>query len=264
MKLALKTIIVSIAVFVTLAGTAAAEGMPDILGIALGMPVREAYAKLQADLPKNKADVRMTNLPTIEKPIIASLLSEPQQAIGIGMEADYVKVYVTLPPTKQAVWRVERTRLFPDKGIAKAKLQAALRGKYGKETVAWHADGTPTTDDDKVMILVWLFDEHGRPRTLPSNMSISNCVGLGDPSLAETSVPSYTVRNWCHTSYIGVVAIFSTSKTPELYDQMTVTMFDLPSVLRAGDATVKWKKEIAEGAHKRDLEKGKQQDEPKL
>ena len=36
-----------------LIANAAAE-MPDILGIQLGMPVRDAYAKLQAQLPKNK------------------------------------------------------------------------------------------------------------------------------------------------------------------------------------------------------------------
>ena len=30
------------------------------------------------------------------------------------------------------------------------------------------------------------------------------------------------------------------------------------------DATLKWKKDIAKGQHKQDLEKAKQQDEPKL
>jgi hypothetical protein len=45
---------------------------------------------------------------------------------------------------------------------------------------------------------------------------------------------------------------------------MTVTMVDLPFALRAGDATVKWKNDIAEGAHKREIEKGKQQEKPRL
>lgn len=246
----------------TLASPAAAEGLPDILGIQLGMPVRDAYAKLQAGLPKNKLQVGTINLPTIEKPVIESFTSAPQETIGMGMEADIVKVYATLPPNKQAVWKVERTHYFPEKGIAKVTLLASLREKYGKETVAWIVTGTPTTDDSKVTALVWLFDEQGRPGALPSSMRIENCPT--GSNLAESSLPPYVVRNWCHTSFIAVMAQFSTSMTSELYDRMTVTMVNLPFGLRAGDATENWKKEIAEGAHKRDLEKGRQQEKPKL
>ena len=124
--------------------------MPDILGIQLGMPAREAHAKLQAELPKNKIQDVSTNLPTLEKPVIASFVSEPTQTIMIGMVSDRVTVDVTLPPNKQAVWEVEREHFFPGKGIAKATLLASLREKYGKETVAWIVTGTPTTDDSKV------------------------------------------------------------------------------------------------------------------
>jgi hypothetical protein len=243
---------------------ATAEAMPDILGIQLGMPVKEAYAKLQADLPKNKLQVGSTNLPTIDKPIIASISSAPQATIGMGMEADIVKVYVTLPPNKQAVWKVEREHFFPDKGIARASLLASLREKYGKETVAWIAAGVPTTDDSKVMWLVWTFDEQGRPSVPPSNTRLMDCTNYGDQNIVERSLPSSVVRNWCHTSYVGVSAAFSTSATPELYERMLVTTVDVPMMLRAADATAKWKNDIAEGAHKRDIEKGKQQEKPKL
>jgi hypothetical protein len=262
MRLSLRGFIGVVAVVVALAAGSAAAAMPDILGIALGMPVQEAYAKLQADLPKNKLQVGTTNFPTIEKPVIKSFSSNPQQGIMMGDEGDSVNVYVTLPPNKQAVWYVDRTRFFPDKGIAKATLLTSLREKYGKETVAWIVTGTPTTDDSKVTALVWLFDEQGRPGALPSSVRIDNC--SAGPNFAESSVPASTVRNWCHTSFIAVMAQFSISTTPELYDRMTVTMVNLPLGVRAGDATVNWKKEIAEGAHKRDIEKGKQQEKPKL
>jgi hypothetical protein len=262
MRLSLRGFIGVVAVVVVLVAGTAAAAMPDILRIALGMSVREAYAKLQADLPKNKLQVGTTNFPTIEKPVIASFSSVPQQAIMQGDEGDSVNVYVTLPPNKQAVWNVQRTHSFPDKGIAKATLLASLREKYGKETVAWIVTGTPTTDDSKVTALVWLFDEEGRPGALPSSMRIDDCAW--DSTLVQSSLPSYAVRNWCHTSFIAVMAQFSTSMTPELYSQMTATMVNLPFGLRAGDATVNWKKETAEGAHKRDLEKRKQQEKPKL
>ena len=108
---------------------ARAEGLPDILGIQLGMPVRDAHAKLQTALPKNKIQLQSTNLPTIEKPVIFSLSSAPTEAITMGMEADQVIVDVTLPPNKQAVWRVYRTHYFPGNGIPKTTLLASLREK---------------------------------------------------------------------------------------------------------------------------------------
>jgi hypothetical protein len=104
-------------------GTAEAE-MPDILGVQLGMPVRDAYAKLQAQLPKNKIQVESVNLPTIEKPVIASFGSAPVETVMMGMEADQVRVDATLPPNKQTVWRIERTHFSPNKGIPKATLLA--------------------------------------------------------------------------------------------------------------------------------------------
>ncbi|MEP6601709.1 MAG: hypothetical protein ABJB49_07830 [Nitrospirota bacterium] len=266
MKSALLTMIIGGLFSTVFVPVAPAAQLPDILGIQLGMPAREAYAKLQADLPKNKLQVEEIYLPTIEKPVIVSFASAPQQTIGMGMEADIVKVYATLPPNKQAVWKVERTHTFPDKGIAKATLLASLREKYGKETVAWIVAGTPTTDDSKVTSLVWTFDEQGRPSVPPSNIPnpLYNCLSVGDQNLVQGPPPSSIVRNWCHTSYVGVMASLSTSSTPGLYDQMMVTIVNVPFALRAGDATVKWKNDIAEGKHKQEIEKAKQQEKPKL
>ena len=52
-----KAVIGCVAILVSLTTPAGAEGLPDILGIQIGMPVREAYAKLQAELPKDKIEV---------------------------------------------------------------------------------------------------------------------------------------------------------------------------------------------------------------
>ena len=56
-------------------GPSAADGLLD----TLGMPVREAHVKLQAELPKNKIQIESINLPTIDKPVIASFLFAPQR-----------------------------------------------------------------------------------------------------------------------------------------------------------------------------------------
>src|SRR5262249_6627000 len=137
MHVPLGRVMASIIMGLALTANAAAEGMPDILGTQLGMPARDAYAKVQASLPKNNLQVKTKTFPTIEKPVLTSLVSVPQQAVGMGMEGDSLTVYVTLPPNKPAVWYAERSHLFPDKGIARTTLLNSMRKKYGKETVAW-------------------------------------------------------------------------------------------------------------------------------
>jgi len=261
---------------------AVAEGGPDILGIQLGMPARDAHAKLQAQLPKNRIQIMSDNMPTIEKPVIKSFSSTPPQQIMMGQEGDEVKVDVTLPPNKQTVWRVVRQHYFPNKGIPKATLLASLREKYGKETTSNLAQGKPATDDTKVESLLWLFDEEGRPAPLTSSsggkgpdyqssLIISGCangnwdIHLG---LIEVYADLYKGNNpqldWCYARYTAVFALLSQSDPPELYGQMKMSVMSYPMALRASEATSKWKKDIAAGKHQQDLEKAKQQEKPKL
>jgi hypothetical protein len=54
------------------------------------------------------------------------------------------------------------------------------------------------------------------------------------------------------------------SELPELYSRMMIGVVSVPFATRAGEATMKWKKDIAEGQHKQELEKAKQQEKPKL
>src|SRR5689334_3382299 len=117
MKMISRAFLGCIAIVTALAGHAAAEGLPDILGIQLGMPAREAHAKLQAQLPKNEIQITSTNLPTIDKPVIASFTSATKQNVFPGMESDRVTVDVTLPPNRQVVWRASRGHSFPGNGI---------------------------------------------------------------------------------------------------------------------------------------------------
>src|SRR5438067_8828694 len=150
MKLSLRGFIGVFAVLVVLsAGTAVAE-MPDILGVQLGMPARDAHAKLQAQIPKNKIQVMSDTLPTIDKPVIKSFSSAPAGQIMMGSEGDQVTVDVTLPPNKQAVWRVVRQHYFANKGIPKTTLLASLREKYGKETRTNFSEKQPATDDSQI------------------------------------------------------------------------------------------------------------------
>ena len=275
MNKVLKSVVASIALIFVLTSQAAAEGLPDILGIQIGMPVRDAHAKLQAALPKYKIQVQSVTLPTIEKPVI-STFSSMQENPAMGVEADQVQVYVTVPPNKQAVWQVARRHFFPNNGISKTTLLASLREKYGKESRATDSQHKTTTDDKQILALLWLMDEQGRPAMLPPLHNgvvdpITSCWKgtfggtnfLGDVSLHQ----SYASKDyeWCLSAYTAVdVTLIEHAAMPELCDQMTVGMISLPFGARAGEATWKWKQDIAEGKYKQEIEKAKQQDKPKL
>lgn len=254
---------------VALLNSNVAAEMPDVLGIQLGMPVRDAHAKLQAALPKNKIQVMSDTLPTIDKPVIKSFSSTPEQQIMMGMEGDQVTVDATLPPNKQSVWRVTRQHFFPNKGIPKTTLLASLREKYGKETLTNYSDNQPATDDSRIRNLLWLFDEQGRPAPLPSKAQLMSCIGQGgELGMIEVYANLYKGKNpqndWCYVHYTTVLALVTETDPPELYSQMRVEAVSLPLALRAAEATSKWKKDIAEGQHKQDIEKAKQQEKPKL
>jgi len=275
MSKVLKSVIVAIAMVIVVTSHAAAAGLPDVLGISLGMPVREAHAKLQGQFPKNNLQVMSTNLPTIEKPVIASFQSLPKQALAMGDEGDHVTVDVTLPPNKQAVWRVSRQHSFPDKGIPKKTLLASLREKYGKESRAIASNGKEaTTDESQIVGLLWLMDEQGRPVTRPPLVGmtdpLSSCQASAEGNgamLVESPTPTTFASadyKWCLSNYTAVNAVLMAQYMPELYSNMMISVISLPYARRAGEATMKWKQDIAEGKHKQELEKAKQQEKPKL
>jgi hypothetical protein len=256
---------------VALLTTNVAAEMPDVLGIQLGMPALDAHAKLQAQLPKSKIQVMSDTLPTIDKPVIKSFSSASAEQIMMGMEGDQVTVDVTLPPNKQAVWRVIRQHYFANKGIPKPTLLASLREKYGKETLTDVTRGKPATDDSQIHQLLWLFDEQGRPTPLPSKSTLNSCMGLEDAAelgMIEVYANLYKGKtpetDWCYSSYNAVVVGVVESDPPELYSQMRVVAVSMSLALRAAEATSKWKKDIAEGQHKQDIEKATQQEKPKL
>jgi hypothetical protein len=277
MKDQLASVISGMAIVVGLAGQSVAEGLPDVLGIQLGMPAREAHAKLQAQIPKNQIQVTSTNLPTIDKPVIASFQSLPKQALAMGDEGDHVTVDVTLPPNKQAVWRVYREHFFPDKGIPKKTLLASLREKYGKESRAIASNGKEaTTDESNIVQLLWLMDEQGRPVTRPPLVGmtdpLSSCQGYAEgggfgQGLVESPPPTTFASadyKWCMSNFTAVGVRLMQGELPELYSRLIIGIVSVPFARRAGEATMKWKQDIAEGQHKQELEKAKQQEKPKL
>ena len=85
--------------------------------------------------------------------------------------------------------------------------------------------------------------------------------------IVETPLPNYGNKDleWCLFSYIAVNVEFQKSPAVlELYTQRYVMVVSLPMGTRAGEATKKWMEDVAEGHHRQDIEKAKQQEKPKL
>src|SRR5512134_3665027 len=133
-----KTLIGSIGMVVVLTNHAAAGGLPDIFGIQLGMPAREAHAKLQGQFPKNNLQVMSTNLPTIEKPVISSFQSLPKQTIMMGDEADTVTVDVTLPPKNRRSGGSIASISFLTKAFPRRRCCPRCARNMGKRAARWH------------------------------------------------------------------------------------------------------------------------------
>ena len=138
--------------------------MPDIVGMALHMSVDEAMAALRRAYPNRRVQTYTMDMPTASKPPMYVIFLPLAEALNF---ADVIAIDLTLPPQRQAVWRVHR--YAQNQRVNRTTMLASLREKYGKETVAFASpnDMTPTTDDRQIQTMYWLFDEQGRPAPAP-------------------------------------------------------------------------------------------------
>ena len=261
-----------------LAGNATAQQLPDIVGIRLGMPPREAYTVLQAKYPKVPLQTLALQLPTIDKPILIdfALGFSPVQSTD-----ERIAVHATPPPEKQVVWKVQR--FLGRQKVNRANLIASLREKYGKETAAF-ANGSAVKDVDReASQLWWIFDEQGHPGKFADSYSTAyTCLMRFDKSSDQASssltfyaegggswfAPSNIVSmendlqdsGWCNTSMIAVIAEIGGS---EIVTAFGVQAVDMPLAVRAARAEVTWLKDLASKQHAQQIEESKQA-KPKL
>jgi hypothetical protein len=121
---------------------------------------------------------------------------------------------LTAPPGPQIVWRI--TRFTHRVHTNRAVMLAALREKYGKESIAFAGGGgSGISDDAQIGVLVWLFDESGKHVPLPpvkyfpgynSIWDCSNAVGALNPQplMPENEVDfTRLFPGWC-SNYVGI------------------------------------------------------------
>lgn len=255
------------------AKAASNQSMPDIVGVRLGVPAREAFAVLQAANPKTKLFTDPLQLPIVDKPILNGF------SVGYEPRNNYerVVVLVTPPPDKQVVWRVRRYVYFKEP-VNRANVMASLREKYGKETVMFLGPSSQEkADEAHAAEMWWLFDEQGRPASLPNIDALHNtllaCAGKFDrgddannPYFAVENITPQSSRDqiaeggWCNTSMIAVIAQITTE---EILLSLQVDMVDIPAMTRAARAEVTALDAWAKAQQQQQVEASKQQ-KPKL
>jgi hypothetical protein len=261
-----------------LAGDVAAQQLPDIVGIRLGMPAREGYAALQAKYPKAQIQTSALQLPTIAKPILIDY------AIGfspVQSTEERIAVHVTPPPEKQVVWKVQR--FVGRQKIYRANVIASLREKYGKEAAGF-SNGTQARDIDKEAAEIWwIFDEQGHPAKFPDsyNSAYACLMRFNKSSDQASSSTTFDAEGggawfgesnivpmendiqdsgWCNTSMIVVIAYIGGE---DIVTAFGVQAIDMPLAVRAARAEVAWLKDLASKQQQQQIDESKQA-KPKL
>lgn len=241
------------------------KAMPSVVGIHVGMPVREAIATLRAQY-KGAAQV-----------------GDPQQFAGfdqrvvlqmgagidvLGAPPETVYVEVTPPPQEQVIWRVyRRAGDFNHKSLH-SQLLASLRQKYGKETVAFAASGLDGAEsgrephsDAEIGLLWWLFDEQGHPAPLPAGgieqVRSNTCLGVFQDiprSQSNYTKDAVMAQGYCTTSLVIVRADIGQEETVGAF---YVDLLEVPVLARAARATLAMARAAALKEQQGELQKAK-------
>ncbi len=232
-------------------------GPPGIVGIRLGMPMRDAFTVLQGAYPARGIDTAATQLPTIEKPVLNGF------AVGLSpvRSADeWITVEVTPPPSPQVVWRVRR--YLGRQKIFRGNVIDSLREKYGKETA--ELLGESVADDQHASALYWFYDDRWHAAKPPAqNMlfTLNECSGRF--ANASWFAPNNIVRDseqigaadWCNTAGVVLVASFGTE---DIVTGLTVEMYGMPFAARSAKTEIAWLAEINKHEQERELRESRQ------
>lgn len=234
--------------------------MPDVVGVRLGMTEQQALQILHGQYPRGRFQ---------EIPAGGIFPTNPKADYGFNVLptdaiATDVVVSLTAPPGPQVVWRVVRfTRRIH---ANHASVLAALRQKYGKESLAGHENGAITTDEQSIGQLLWVFDEHGGrpPMPAPQAFGSGSMIGIPCGAMVGSGGPLSDIgpripmeepksQDWCSS----VVAIVVTIGAAEIVENTTTNMVDMKLAARTANAYLAWKRDADARARAADLEKSK-------
>ena len=233
-------------------------GLPDVVGIRVGIPAQEAYNLLKARYPRAHIGIGHYAIAGVtDKPVPLMIAVDARESDP----PEVITLWLTIPPSKQVVWAVGRQVEYDrNKPLLKNTVLAGLRQKYG-----------PETDTDPRQIF-WAFDEQGtRPASGP--MKTYNCMNRSSFNLmvAPPTAATYDYvtpliyapqpRTECD-SLVKVNAALDSPSTPEFVFRVTVMISDLALARRSQE---NYRAYLANGdaaKQKADLEKAKERKGP--
>ncbi|HXW64483.1 MAG TPA: hypothetical protein VEK74_05335 [Burkholderiaceae bacterium] len=205
--------------------------LPDIVGVHLGMSLEQARTAFQKAYGSfshiDQLDMRFGPGGAMKAAYLLRTSNTDAGHANGTMEVD-----VTLPPNAQQVWHM--TRQVKQPNVNRANFLAALRQKYGKESVAI-SDATrgPTKDDNAIYQMYWVFDEQGRPASGEPpfiNQTPFGCpLGTSQPKIPQ-GLPEY-----CAEHYVG---IFVEMNNGPIIQFTQFDLIDYPLLVRNTSATI--------------------------
>lgn len=176
-------------------------------------------------------------------------------------------VSFTSPPTKQVVWRMYRGTW--NMHAARANVLAALREKYGKETLALDNHNSPrmmAANDHAINNLWWFFDESGNrvppPADLENSFGTCNGMTLGLNNMAGDAQPripaddNQMFTGWCK-GYVILRVQIAVKSDPEIIEYSYTDLLDAPLAQRTARVYMAWMRDAAQRAHQADLDNAK-------
>jgi hypothetical protein len=194
--------------------------LPDIAGVRLGMSLDQAKAAFQKAYPSVDAlqmQYGQQNRPLKSVNVLRALDANHNTAM---------KVDLTPPPTPQVAWRVYRAA--PQSNVNRSVLIAALRQKYGKESIAI-AKGKPTTDDSLIQDMWWVMDEQGHLTSGTPPFNNYTPYGCSDGTDDPNHFPTVAGPAIC-TSLVILHAQFAAT---EIIVNLGIQMWDYAALTRA-------------------------------
>jgi hypothetical protein len=230
-------------VFIGFAAAGSAQSLPptphtpDLLGIYPGMSNAAARAQLQ----KHSDAVNVATSET-----------------GFGMtipdpkNRDQIRVYLTQPPNDPpSVWMIQRAQAFdPGVSMSKENLLAALRQKYGKETLTSDRGGGG-------QYFYWIFDQGGK--LLPTaDQRIVGCSGNSFiTNIRRGPEKTNAVLDLCYGSFLAVTASLN-MRDAQLLQAYSVELVNMPYAVRAATITMNANNAAADQARGSELNKANQ------
>ena len=222
--------------------------LPDTLGVALGMPVKDAVQRMkELGLAIHANETNPSNI--LEKPLLHEL--QGSKSVTGSVSGESLRVSIATPPHAQVVWQVVRMTQFPNGAKpAFATVYTSLREKYGPEL--WkEADGA-----GHPRVVRWLFDEQGRPLTGEANVKLAH----GCNSYSPTSGTFNNKVGQLDPCY-GVVhleAKINAGVQPGIADFLEIKLMHGPIARTFLPATEAWLQEQHAKAANKDVERAKQ------